>query len=200
MAHVNKYIVIGRLTRDPTVTRFQTAACTSFGLATVGKHKKDAASGRLQEDPLFLECRAWSREKQGPGEVILQNLRKGHEAYFEGRLLMERWQKDGEERTRILFEVENVQIMSRPRAETQPVRGGLPGARPSQRPSQDHQDAQTYSGGYTPPPPPEERQEAPGAGNGHPEEAYPDEPGYNRRPVPSEDERRREVLGDDYPF
>jgi len=91
---LNKVILIGNLTRDPELryTPSGTAVAT-FTLATNRQWKTE--SGDTKEDAEFHRIVAWDKL----AEICSQFLKKGRQAYVEGRLQTRKWQtKEGEDR------------------------------------------------------------------------------------------------------
>jgi single-strand DNA-binding protein len=141
MANVNKVILIGRLTRDPETRTFNNGGkVCQFGFAVTGSRKKNTA-GEWEDDPCFLDVKAFNRGESGPklADLCEQYLRKGHQTYIEGHLVLERWDTQaGEKRQKIVVVVDTVQFLQ-PRdqgdaAETPPPRKSNPA--PSQKPDQ----------------------------------------------------------------
>jgi single-strand DNA-binding protein len=92
MANVNKVILVGRLTRDPEVRTFSTGGkVANFGFA-VNNRKKNAQTGQTEDEPMFIECKAFNRtDKYKLADTVEQYLHKGSLAYIEGSLHLETW-------------------------------------------------------------------------------------------------------------
>jgi single-strand DNA-binding protein len=94
MASVNKVIVLGNLGSDPQVkfTPSGQAVC-NFSVATTDKW--DDKSGQKQERTEWHRIVVWGKL----AELCGQYLKKGRQAYVEGRLQTREWQdKDGNKR------------------------------------------------------------------------------------------------------
>lgn len=110
MASVNKVILIGNLGRDPE-TRYMTngdAVC-NINLATTDTWN-DKQSGERRE---FTE---WHRIVlyRKLAEIAGQYLKKGSQAYFEGRLRTRKWQdKDGSDRYTTEIEATEMKMLGR---------------------------------------------------------------------------------------
>ncbi len=92
---VNKVIILGRLGADPE-TRYSAAgkAMTTFNVAT-NHSRRDPDSGEWQDQTEWHRMVLFERQ----AEVAAQYLRKGNQAYFEGRLQTRKWTgNDGVER------------------------------------------------------------------------------------------------------
>lgn len=155
MANVNKVILVGRLTRDPECRTFSNGGkVATFGFA-VSNRRKNAQSGQWEDEPMFLDCKAFNRGDFGKlADTIEQYLKKGSLAYLEGKLHLESWddKTSGAKRSKHVLYVDMMQML-----DTRGGGGGGPRA---------GMQANSYNGGpgesgddYGPPP------EGPAAGN-----------------------------------
>ncbi|MDR0474223.1 MAG: single-stranded DNA-binding protein [Treponema sp.] len=105
MADLNHVVLIGRLTRDSELryTPNGTAIC-NFSIA-VNRRKKDGDS--WSDEPSFFNIVLWGRQ----GESLSQYLLKGKQVGIEGELRQERWQQDGQNRSKIEIVADNVQLL-----------------------------------------------------------------------------------------
>jgi len=91
MAGINKMIVLGRLGKDPEVRYLQDGkAVANFSVAT-SEEWKDKATGEKKERVEWHKIVVFGRLAEICGEY----LKKGSQAYFEGRLQTRSWDKDG---------------------------------------------------------------------------------------------------------
>jgi single-strand DNA-binding protein len=107
MASYNKVILMGHLTRDPksgTLPNSGSSFC-EFGLAV--NRKWNDADGNPREEVLFVDCTAYGK----PGETLAQFLRKGRPIHIEGRLKLDRWEQDGQQRSKIRVVVEQFRFV-----------------------------------------------------------------------------------------
>lgn len=96
MMRLNKCLFVGRLTRDPESRSFASGgSVTSFGMA-VNNRKKDPATGKWEDDPLFLDVSCWKQVAE-----YAETLRKGDMVLVEGELRADRWVKDGQRQEKI---------------------------------------------------------------------------------------------------
>ncbi len=95
MAGVNKVILLGRLGQDPEVRYMPNGnAVANVSIAT-SEQWKDKNSGQMQERTEWHRVVFFGRT----AEVVGEYLRKGSEAYVEGRLQTKKWQdKNGQDR------------------------------------------------------------------------------------------------------
>jgi single-strand DNA-binding protein len=105
MASFNK--VMGNLTHDPQsglLPESQTPVC-DFGLA-VNRTWKDG-KGQTREEVLFIDCTAFGKTAQSVGEY----LKKGRAVHVEGHLKLDRWDQEGQKRSKIRVTVEQVRFV-----------------------------------------------------------------------------------------
>lgn len=106
MANLNKVLLIGNLTEDPKLKQTQEdKSVTNFSLAANRRYRKD---DEVKEDVCFVNIVAWNRL----AEVCAEYLRKGKSVFVEGRLNQNRWEEDGQKRSRIEVIAKNVQFLS----------------------------------------------------------------------------------------
>lgn len=108
MPNFNQCLLIGHLTKDPEV-RFTPSgkAVLNCGIA-VNDNWKDA-NGEKQESVCFLDFTIWGTA----GETFAQFTQKGSAVMLCGRLKMEMWMKDDEQRSKIIVIVDTFQFLSR---------------------------------------------------------------------------------------
>jgi single-strand DNA-binding protein len=113
MANLNKVMLIGRLTRDPEVRTFSNGGkVAKIGFA-VNNRKKNQQTGQWEDDPVFLDIDAFNRETgRKLADLVEQYLRKGHQAYIEGNLVLDQWtDKDGQKRSKLKVVLQDVQFL-----------------------------------------------------------------------------------------
>ncbi len=105
MADVNHVILIGRLTRDAELkyTSGGMAVC-KFAIA-VNKRRKQG--DQWVEEANFFDIVLWGRS----GESLNQYLVKGKQIAVEGELHQNRWEQDGQARSKIEIMANNVQLL-----------------------------------------------------------------------------------------
>jgi single-strand DNA-binding protein len=110
MASVNKVILIGNLGRDPEIRYMPNGdAVCNVNLATT-ESWNDKASGERRE------VTEWHRVVlfRKLAEIAGQYLKKGSQAYFEGRLRTRKWQdKDGVDRYTTEIEASEMKMLGR---------------------------------------------------------------------------------------
>lgn len=147
MAGVNKVIIVGHLGADPEVRYTQGGqAVASFNVAT--SETFNDKNGERQERTEWHRVVAWAKLAELCGEY----LRKGRQAYIEGRLQTRQWDdKDGNKRYTTEIVAQTVQFLGgrgdnagAPRADDghAPAPAPRQQAAPQQRPPQPQQQAQ----------------------------------------------------------
>lgn len=103
---VNRVIIAGKLTRDPQIRFLQNEkAVANFGIAINSRFK--ASDGTMKEDVTFVEIEAWSRT----AELVGQYLTRGKACLIEGRLKMDKYEKEGVKHTKLKVVAESVQFL-----------------------------------------------------------------------------------------
>jgi single-strand DNA-binding protein len=91
MGSVNKWIGIGNLGGDPELKRLDNGKVVcNFSVACNEKWKD--ANGQMQERTEWVRVTTWGATAENCGKY----LKKGQQAYVEGRLQTRSWEKDGQ--------------------------------------------------------------------------------------------------------
>ena len=132
MADVNHTILIGRLTRDAELkyTSGGMAVC-KFSLA-VGKRRKHG--DEWVEETSFFDIVLWGKS----GEALNKYLVKGKQVAIEGELHQNRWEQDGQSRSKVEINANNVQLLG-PKDEQHAPKAAP--SRPSEQKAPDETDA-----------------------------------------------------------
>jgi len=108
MSNFNQVILMGNMTRDPTLSYTPgQVAVVEFGLAVNRKFRK--ADGSMGEEKLFIECQCFGKR----AEVISKHFSKGKPIFVVGRLKLETWEKDDKTHSRIRAIVENFEFVGK---------------------------------------------------------------------------------------
>ena len=105
MADINHVVLVGRLTRDAELkyTAGGQAVC-KFSVA-VNRRRKN---GEQWEDEVnYFDVVLWGRQ----GESLKQYLVKGKAVGVEGELRQDRWQQDGQNRSKVEIVANNIQLL-----------------------------------------------------------------------------------------
>ena len=105
MASLNHVVLIGRLTRNAELRYINSGiAVSKFGLA-VNRRKRSGDTWVDETD--FFDITAWGKT----AENLNQYLVKGKEVAIEGELRQNRWEQDGQSRSRIEINAHNIQLL-----------------------------------------------------------------------------------------
>ena len=113
MASFNRVILVGNITReiDLRYTQSETAV-TDIGLAVNDRRKKQ--DGQWVDDTLFVDVTLWGRT----AEVAAEHLGKRSPVLIEGRLKLESWEDDGQNRSKLKVVGERMQMLGTGTAKT----------------------------------------------------------------------------------
>ena len=127
MADINRVILVGRLTRDAELryTGGGMAVC-KFSIA-INRRKK--SGDRWEDEAHFFDVVLFGKQ----GEAINQYLVKGKQVGIDGELRQNRWEQDGQSRSKVEIAAFNVQLL-----------GGGGGGRGGQAPSRDEGSFDSY--------------------------------------------------------
>jgi single-strand DNA-binding protein len=143
MASFNRVILVGNLTRDPELRYIPSGTAVSdIGLAVNDRIKR---GDQWVEEPVFVDVTLWGRT----AEIANEYLSKGSPVLIEGRLKLDRWEKDGQKHSKLKVIGERLQMLGAREA----GRGGGRGQRggpAGDEPSYDDSDQYMPAGG--PPP------------------------------------------------
>ncbi|MCP3683364.1 MAG: single-stranded DNA-binding protein [bacterium] len=100
MNDINRTVVAGRLTRDPEGRDAGGTEVCNFSLAVNRKYKgEDKVS--------YIDCTAWAKG----AEILMQYAKKGSQIIIDGRLEQQRWEKDGDKRSKVVIVIDNFQLV-----------------------------------------------------------------------------------------
>lgn len=106
MASYNSTTFIGNVTKDPEMKMTpKGTAIASFGIA-VNEKRKDA-SGNSVDDTLFLDCEAYGKTAENIGQYV----KRGNPLFIEGRLKIDKWEKDGQKHQRVKIVVSEMRLL-----------------------------------------------------------------------------------------
>ena len=109
---INTVVLVGRLTRDSEL-KYSTSGfpiCT-FSLA-VNDSKKEGDAWK--EFAHFFDCTLLGKR----GEALSQYLTKGQKVAIQGKLQQDRWEKDGQKRSKVKILVNDIELIGGKKAET----------------------------------------------------------------------------------
>ena len=103
MNNLNQILLEGHLTRDPEIwkTKNEKTIC-KFSVASNRYLPKD--DGEFSEDVSYFDITAWDLLAESCGE----ELKKGRGVRIIGRLKQDRWEQDGQKRSRVFIVAEHI--------------------------------------------------------------------------------------------
>ena len=112
MTDINVVVLAGRLTRDSELKKTDSGfAICNFSLAVNGSKK----NGDAWEDVAhFFDLTLLGKR----GEALTQYLNKGQQIVVQGKLQQDRWEKDGQKRSRVKILVNDIQLVGGKKTET----------------------------------------------------------------------------------
>ena len=104
-ADINHVVLVGRLTRDAELKSIASGqAVCKFSIA-VNRSKKNGE--QWEDEPNFFDIVLWGRR----GEALHQYLIKGKMIAVDGELRQDRWQQDGQNRSKVEIVANNIQLL-----------------------------------------------------------------------------------------
>jgi len=102
---INSVTIVGRLTRDAELKYTNSGtAVTKLGIA-VNRSRKDG--DQWVDEANFFDISLWGRR----GESLNQYLQKGTKIAVTGELRQDRWEQDGQSRSRVFIHANNIQLL-----------------------------------------------------------------------------------------
>ena len=102
---LNNINIVGRLTKDAelkyTNSGFQ---ITTMSLASNRSVKKN---DQWQDEASFFDLKLLGKR----GESLINYLKKGTQLAVTGELVQERWEQDGQKRSKVIIQVNNIQLL-----------------------------------------------------------------------------------------
>ncbi|MDR2553420.1 MAG: single-stranded DNA-binding protein [Treponema sp.] len=110
MVDLNHVVLIGRLTRDAELK--YTAGGQAVCKFSIAVNRRRKSGDQWVDEPNFFDIVLWGRQ----GESLNQYLVKGKLVGVDGELRQDRWEQDGQNRSRVEIVAANIQLL-----------GGTPG-------------------------------------------------------------------------
>lgn len=105
MADINHVVLVGRLSRDAELKYTQGGAAICRFSIVINRRRK--TGDQWTEEPNFFDVTLWGRQ----GEALNQYLVKGKQVAVEGELRQNRWEQDGQHRSRVEIVANNLQLL-----------------------------------------------------------------------------------------
>ncbi|GMO58218.1 MAG: hypothetical protein Ta2A_03610 [Treponemataceae bacterium] len=169
MADVNHVLLIGRLTRDAELKYTTTGyPISNFSLA-VNRRRKEGE--QWVEEASFFDINLFGKS----AEALKQYLIKGKQIAVEGELRQDRWEQDGQSRSKVVVVANNVQLLG---GGAGSIGGGASGS---------YSGGGAGGGGYS-------------GGTGAPSASPPASGGYRQQAVPESPPYIPDSFSEDVPF
>jgi single-strand DNA-binding protein len=125
MSDLNRVVEIGRLTRDCQLA--YTTSGKPVVKFSIAVNEKRRSGDDWVDEANFFDVVLWGKQ----GEALNQYLVKGKQVAIEGRLRQDRWEQDGQNRSKVVIEASSIQLLGgretgNPAAFPQPESGPLP--------------------------------------------------------------------------
>jgi single-strand DNA-binding protein len=105
MTDLNRVVLIGRLTRDAETKFIQSGqAVCKFSVAVNRKRK---VGDQWEDEASFFDAVLWGRQAETLGQYLV----KGKQIAIDGELKQDRWEQDGQKRSKIEIVVNNLQLL-----------------------------------------------------------------------------------------
>ena len=105
MASFNRVILVGNLTRDPELRYIPSG--TAVSEITLAVNERVKKNDQWVEEVNFIDITLWART----AEVANEYHSKGSSVLIEGRLKLDRWEKDGQKHSKLRVVGEKMQML-----------------------------------------------------------------------------------------
>ena len=105
MADINRVVLVGRLTRDAELK--YTAAGQAVCKFSVAVNRRRKNGDQWEDEANYFDVVLWGRQ----GESLNQYLVKGKAIGIDGELRQDRWQQDGQNRSKVEIVAGNIQLL-----------------------------------------------------------------------------------------
>lgn len=147
MASFNRVVLVGNLTQD--VELRYTPAGTAVTDVSLAVNERVKRNDQWTEEANFFDVTLWGRT----AEVASEYLSKGSSVLIEGRLKQDRWEQDGQKRSKVKVVGERMQMLG--------SRGGGGSGGGGSAPHTSSQQTQTSTASQSPAPTPPPEDEVP---------------------------------------
>ena len=105
MIDINRVVLIRRLTRDAELKSIASGQTVCKFSIAVNRRRKNG--DQWEDEPNFFDIVVWGRQ----GESLHQYLVKGKMVAVDGELRQDRWQQDGQNRSKVEVVAANLQLL-----------------------------------------------------------------------------------------
>jgi single-strand DNA-binding protein len=105
MADINTVTLVGRLTRD--VELKYTSGGFAIAALSLAQNQRRKKGEHWEDEAHFFDCKMLGKR----AESVAQYLTKGKQVAIRGTLQQERWEKDGQKRSKVVVLVDDLQLL-----------------------------------------------------------------------------------------
>lgn len=102
---INSVIIVGRLVRDSEIK--STNGGTSVARFSLAVNRVKGSSDKRETEVSYIDCVLWGKS----AETLAPYLTKGKQVSVQGELRQNRWEQDGQQRSRIEIVVTQLQLL-----------------------------------------------------------------------------------------
>ncbi len=102
---LNNVFLVGRLTRDMDLSH--TAGGYPIGKLSVAVNRRRKSGEQWEDEANFFDLTLWGKR----AEALQRYLVKGTQVAVQGQLKQDRWEQDGQKRSRVVIELNNIQLV-----------------------------------------------------------------------------------------
>lgn len=113
---LNRVLLVGRLVRDIELTHTQSG--TALGKLSIAVNRRVKKDGNWIDEAGFYDAVQWGKR----AEALAPYLLKGQQVAIDGSLKQDRWEKDGVKRSKVVIELDNIQLVGSNNGDRQPVK------------------------------------------------------------------------------
>ncbi len=106
MADLNHVVIIGRLTRDAEL-KYTANGGQAVSKIAVAVNRRKKNGDTWEDEASFFDVVIWGRQAENLNQYLL----KGKQVAVEGELRQDRWQQDGQNRSKVEIVAQNVQLL-----------------------------------------------------------------------------------------
>jgi len=101
---INCTILVGRLTKDMELR--YTKSGTALGNISLATNRRVKQGNDWKDEASFFDAVLWGKQ----AEALSKYLTKGTSVCLKGELVQDRWEQDGQKRSRVKINVQSIQV------------------------------------------------------------------------------------------
>lgn len=107
MADINQVVLVGRLVRDCELR--YTGAGTAVSKISLAVNRRVKKGTEWIDEVSYFDCTLWGKQ----AESLSKYLMKGKQIGVNGELRQNRWEQDGQKRSKVEINIVNIQLLSK---------------------------------------------------------------------------------------